>query len=137
MACTATSALARLLGRRGLIATSSDRRCATAAFFKSCAVFSNKQRETTATNGKARHNFSNHHQARAFITTLSCAAAASAATTAVSKKFDSDHGFDYDFFVIGAGSGGIAAARRAASHGANVAVAESHVLGGTCVNMGM
>ncbi|MEO0824275.1 MAG: glutathione-disulfide reductase [Cyanobacteria bacterium J06639_16] len=44
--------------------------------------------------------------------------------------------YDYDFFVIGAGSGGIASARRAAHYGANVAIAESDRLGGTCVNRG-
>ncbi|KAL7534925.1 hypothetical protein ACHAWF_004992, partial [Thalassiosira exigua] len=51
---------------------------------------------------------------------------------------DGDDGkrYDFDLLVIGAGSGGIAAARRAASHGANVAVAERGKLGGTCVNVG-
>jgi glutathione reductase (NADPH) len=44
--------------------------------------------------------------------------------------------FDYDFFVIGAGSGGVRAARRAAHHGVRVAVAEDKALGGTCVNVG-
>lgn len=44
--------------------------------------------------------------------------------------------FDYDLFVIGAGSGGIAASRRAASYGARVAIAEGDLLGGTCVNRG-
>jgi glutathione reductase (NADPH) len=44
--------------------------------------------------------------------------------------------FDYDFFVIGAGSGGTRAARIAAAHGARVAVAEDRYLGGTCVNVG-
>ena len=44
--------------------------------------------------------------------------------------------YDYDFFVIGAGSGGVRAARIAASHGARVAVAENRYLGGTCVNVG-
>ncbi|NER80169.1 MAG: glutathione-disulfide reductase [Leptolyngbya sp. SIO1D8] len=44
--------------------------------------------------------------------------------------------YDFDFFVIGAGSGGIAAARRAAQHGANVGIAEAWTLGGTCVNRG-
>jgi glutathione reductase (NADPH) len=43
---------------------------------------------------------------------------------------------DFDFFVIGAGSGGVRAARIAAQHGARVAVAESDKLGGTCVNVG-
>ncbi|MDH3234707.1 MAG: glutathione-disulfide reductase, partial [Alphaproteobacteria bacterium] len=44
--------------------------------------------------------------------------------------------YDYDFFVIGAGSGGTRAARIAAAHGARVAVAEDRYLGGTCVNVG-
>ena len=37
----------------------------------------------------------------------------------------------YDFLVIGGGSGGIAAARRAAEHGARTALIEAHRLGGT------
>lgn len=44
--------------------------------------------------------------------------------------------YDFDLFVIGGGSGGIASSRRAASHGAKVAVAEDDRLGGTCVNRG-
>ncbi|HEY9633094.1 MAG TPA: glutathione-disulfide reductase [Coleofasciculaceae cyanobacterium] len=44
--------------------------------------------------------------------------------------------YDYDLFVIGGGSGGIATARRAAQYGAKVAVAEFDRLGGTCVNRG-
>ena len=44
--------------------------------------------------------------------------------------------FDYDLFVIGAGSGGVRASRMAASFGARVAVAEDMFLGGTCVNVG-
>lgn len=44
--------------------------------------------------------------------------------------------FDYDLFVIGAGSGGVRAARISAGHGARVAVAEEHRLGGTCVIRG-
>ncbi|MBW2577661.1 MAG: FAD-dependent oxidoreductase [Deltaproteobacteria bacterium] len=44
--------------------------------------------------------------------------------------------FDYDLFVIGAGSGGVRASRVAASLGARVAVAEESDLGGTCVNLG-
>jgi glutathione reductase (NADPH) len=43
---------------------------------------------------------------------------------------------DFDLFVIGAGSGGVRAARVAASHGARVAVAEEHKVGGTCVIRG-
>ena len=45
--------------------------------------------------------------------------------------------YDYDFLVIGGGSGGMGASRRAAQYGKKVAVIEgSGVLGGTCVNVG-
>lgn len=44
--------------------------------------------------------------------------------------------YDFDLLVIGAGSGGVRAARFAANFGAKVAVAESRYLGGTCVNVG-
>ncbi|HEY1558878.1 MAG TPA: glutathione-disulfide reductase [Kofleriaceae bacterium] len=44
--------------------------------------------------------------------------------------------FDVDLFVIGGGSGGVRAARVAASHGARVAIAESNRWGGTCVVRG-
>src|SRR4030081_1845508 len=43
---------------------------------------------------------------------------------------------EFDFVVIGAGSGGLAAAQRAAEYGAKVAIVESGRLGGTCVNVG-
>jgi len=43
---------------------------------------------------------------------------------------------EFDLFVIGAGSGGVRAARMAAQRGARVAVAEMAALGGTCVNLG-
>ncbi|MGJ0394567.1 MAG: glutathione-disulfide reductase [Methylocystis sp.] len=45
-------------------------------------------------------------------------------------------GSDYDLVVIGAGSGGVRAARVAASHGAKVAIAEEFRVGGTCVIRG-
>ena len=44
--------------------------------------------------------------------------------------------YDYDLFVLGAGSGGVRAGRMAAAAGARVAVAEERELGGTCVNVG-
>ena len=44
--------------------------------------------------------------------------------------------YDYDLFVIGAGSGGVRAARRAAMTGAKVAIAEEYRVGGTCVIRG-
>ena len=46
------------------------------------------------------------------------------------------NGYDYDLFVIGAGSGGVRAARISAGFGAKVAIAEEHRVGGTCVIRG-
>lgn len=46
------------------------------------------------------------------------------------------HSFQYDYFVIGAGSGGVRSARIAATHGAKVGIAEGRHYGGTCVNVG-
>lgn len=44
--------------------------------------------------------------------------------------------YDFELFVIGAGSGGVRAARMAAGMGVKVAIAEDRYLGGTCVNVG-
>ncbi len=44
--------------------------------------------------------------------------------------------FDFDLFVIGAGSGGVRAGRMAAAMGKRVGIAEDRYLGGTCVNVG-
>jgi glutathione reductase (NADPH) len=44
--------------------------------------------------------------------------------------------YDYDLFTIGAGSGGVRASRISAAHGAKVAAAEEHRVGGTCVIRG-
>lgn len=57
-------------------------------------------------------------------------------TTTATDRPPLPHGYQYDFFVIGAGSGGVRASRIAANHGARVAVAEYAALGGTCVNVG-
>lgn len=43
---------------------------------------------------------------------------------------------DYDYIVIGGGSGGIASANRAGMHGAKVLLIEGNKIGGTCVNVG-
>ena len=43
---------------------------------------------------------------------------------------------EYDYIVIGGGSGGIASANRAAMHGAKVLLFEGKEVGGTCVNLG-
>jgi glutathione reductase (NADPH) len=72
--------------------------------------------------------------------TLSAAALGGSAKSAAAPGGSSDDEgssrYDFDYLVIGAGSGGIASARRAASYGARVAVVESARLGGTCVNVG-
>jgi glutathione reductase (NADPH) len=44
--------------------------------------------------------------------------------------------YDFDYFVIGGGSGGVRSARIAGAHGAKVGLAEERDLGGTCVNVG-
>jgi glutathione reductase (NADPH) len=44
--------------------------------------------------------------------------------------------YDYDLFVIGGGSGGVRASRVSSAHGARVAIAEEHKVGGTCVIRG-
>ena len=50
--------------------------------------------------------------------------------------YTGDMSENYDLIVIGGGSGGLAAAQRAAEYGARVLIAESGRLGGTCVNVG-
>src|SRR4026208_1846985 len=44
--------------------------------------------------------------------------------------------YDFDLFIIGAGSGGVRAARIASEHGARVIIAEEYRVGGTCVIRG-
>lgn len=52
------------------------------------------------------------------------------------KALNMTHNFDYDYFVIGGGSGGVRSARIASTHGAKVGIAEGKHWGGTCVNVG-
>jgi glutathione reductase (NADPH) len=54
----------------------------------------------------------------------------------VENKYVPTTQYDFDLFVIGAGSGGVRAARMAAGHGARVAIVEDLYFGGTCVNVG-
>jgi glutathione reductase (NADPH) len=67
---------------------------------------------------------------------LPSAAAISRATGKMPSQERRMAEFDYDLFVIGAGSGGVRASRIAASYGARVAVAEEYRVGGTCVIRG-
>jgi len=53
-----------------------------------------------------------------------------------SREYQMSDNPEFDLFVIGGGSGGLAAAQRAAEYGARAAVAELGALGGTCVNVG-
>src|SRR3954471_6390744 len=55
---------------------------------------------------------------------------------ASSKTASNKTDYDVDLFVIGAGSGGVRAARIASSHGAKVMIAEEYRVGGTCVIRG-
>ena len=79
------------------------------------------------------------HATNAFFratSTHSSAAVATMSTSASKNLRMSNNGNHYDYLVIGGGSGGLASARRAAGHGAKVAVIEKARLGGTCVNVG-
>ena len=55
---------------------------------------------------------------------------------AVQIRYMKLNSYDFDLFVIGAGSGGVRASRIAADLGARVAIAEERYFGGTCVNVG-
>lgn len=138
-----SASLALVFGRRGGVAADRRRSYTTAALFKSYASLVGKTQQRRETAAAAKSRSATGGGAGVSPRTWQAAAARSARAAALSttvtsdQKFDADHGFEYDYFVIGAGSGGIASARRAASHGAKVAVAEqSPVLGGTCVNVG-
>lgn len=67
---------------------------------------------------------------------FSMSSQAASTSTAAANGSANGHGYDYDLFVLGAGSGGVRAARIAANHGAKVGIAENDALGGTCVNVG-
>ena len=68
--------------------------------------------------------------------TRTAASSTSEERCATRRRRDAASHRHFDYLVIGAGSGGIASARRAATHGAKVAVCEKGALGGTCVNVG-
>lgn len=72
-----------------------------------------------------------HSRLRAFVTMSS-----NENKSTSPERDEPSHGYQFDLFVIGAGSGGVRASRIAAKHGARVAVAENGPLGGTCVNVG-
>ena len=55
---------------------------------------------------------------------------------ALNNQFAIEQVETFDYIVIGAGSGGVASARRAAKYGKRVAIIENKVIGGTCVNVG-
>ena len=90
----------------------------------STAAFANLRGSASITSSKIRPAFST----RAYMSSDADADAAAPA--------EGDDEYDFDYLVIGAGSGGIASARRAAGYGAKVGVVEKGRLGGTCVNVG-
>mmetsp|Transcript_6192 Transcript_6192/g.17637 ORF Transcript_6192/g.17637 Transcript_6192/m.17637 type:complete len:743 (-) Transcript_6192:227-2455(-) len=111
--------------------TASDTAPVTARTFLNRQSKTNTQKLSLAGSARA---FSSSSGA---TTTPTTSTSTSTSATTTSSANDLDHGFDYDLFVIGAGSGGIASARRAASTwNKTVAVAEAKRLGGTCVNVG-
>jgi glutathione reductase (NADPH) len=57
-------------------------------------------------------------------------------TTSLIKQMENQISSNYDLIVIGAGSGGMGAGRRAAALGKKVAMIENKAIGGTCVNVG-
>jgi len=79
------------------------------------------------------------------MTTGSLRGTTPSSTSASSSSSTTNHNYTYDLVVIGGGSGGLAAAKEAAKHGANVALFDyvkpstqgsTWGLGGTCVNVG-
>ena len=109
-----------------VLATSSSH-CnrSTGAFISSLASLLHKQPATTSTSSAWRQNSQLASRLRPTFLRRE-----------MSTSADGNGAYDFDYFVIGAGSGGIASARRAASYGAKVAVVEAGRLGGTCVNVG-
>ncbi len=102
------------------------------AFASSVALSAHVARISTSlcSHGGAAAPFLRGGFSRIHVPRRACSSAS------VMKYSPPPHGFDYDLFVIGAGSGGVRAGRIAAGHGAKVAVAEEAALGGTCVNVG-
>jgi glutathione reductase (NADPH) len=105
-------------------ARSSSHLTTTGAFASSFASLLGKKESGSST--------SRHGHNRAFLRPHQQWRALSVST----NSGDDEKTFDFDYVVVGAGSGGIASARRAASYGAKVAVVEGSRLGGTCVNVG-
>jgi glutathione reductase (NADPH) len=115
---------ASLASRRTVAAyarsTSSKSTLSAGAFVSSFASLMSKSSEKNTVSRKTR----------AFLRPTALSMSSSASDS------NSTDGFDFDYLVVGAGSGGMASARRATSYGAKVAVVEGGRLGGTCVNVG-
>eukprot|EP01117_Protostelium_nocturnum_P004353 TRINITY_DN1578_c0_g1_i1.p1 TRINITY_DN1578_c0_g1~~TRINITY_DN1578_c0_g1_i1.p1 ORF type:complete len:504 (+),score=185.96 TRINITY_DN1578_c0_g1_i1:9-1520(+) len=95
-------------------------------------MFFNSIRNTTRQTHKSKHlNLSYRYPTSRFSLSFN-----SFSVTLKRKMSAEKSEFDFDYLVIGGGSGGIASSRRAASYGAKVALVERTVIGGTCVNLG-
>ena len=106
-------------------------RPSTGEYLASLARLHARSSSTLAANSLRRARAHRGHAAGRLVVRPSFASTKSSFSTNVEDS--SGGGYDFDYFVLGAGSGGIASARRAASYGAKVAVAEESRLGGTCV----
>jgi glutathione reductase (NADPH) len=121
------------LGRRTVMCmaaagTNSNTNASVGAF----TSFMTRRSQSATTNSKAA-TFSLQGTR---LRPISAAFLRGGSSLSMSTEAGEDGEFDFDYFVIGAGSGGMASARRAASYGAKVAVVEKGRLGGTCVNVG-
>lgn len=104
---------------------------AKSSSFTSSATSLCRQQHRYRLNLNRSFSSSPSSSSRSFVMTT-----ATPKTTTNSESTSLPHGYDFDLFVIGAGSGGVRASRIASTHGARVAVAENGPLGGTCVNVG-
>jgi heterodisulfide reductase subunit A-like polyferredoxin len=117
---------ASFISRRSLVVASSSH--STGAFVSSFASIASKSK-AFSTNTNSRNSIGTK-QCPTFVQSKT------ARSMSTSASEENSRVFDFDYFVIGAGSGGMASARRAATYGAKVAITEVARLGGTCVNVG-
>lgn len=111
---------------------------ATATFFNRAATNSKKTVLVSAFSTSTNYSTAAFANLRGAVSSANRVQVrpAFSSSTRVFMSSESDDEYDFDYLVIGAGSGGIASARRAASYGAKVGVVEKGRLGGTCVNVG-
>jgi len=130
--------LALVSARRAMVNTT-RRQHNTGAFVSSFAgLLSRQNQKKGVTNSLLKHTPRRQHALiqPTFLNMNNARSMSSATNTTSADGHEEDREYDFDYFVIGGGSGGIASARRASTYGAKVAVAEVGRIGGTCVNVG-